>query len=175
MIEESEVYKIGTLTRVHALRGELSFSFTDDVWDRVDAEYLVLRVDGILVPFFLEEYRFRGDSVALLKFLDIDTADSAQEFVGCDVYFPFSLTPEEEPEDMRLSYFTGFRVKDVNRGDLGVVSSVDDSTANVLFRVDGPSGELLIPAVDAFIRGVDHAARTVEMDLPEGLLDLNES
>ena len=59
MIEESSVYKIGVLTRTHGVRGEISFTFSDDVWDRADADYLVLLIDGILVPFFLEEYLSR--------------------------------------------------------------------------------------------------------------------
>lgn len=172
MIREEEVYKIGTLTRVHALRGELSFSFTDDVWDRVDADYLVLRIDGILVPFQLEEYRFRSDSVALVKFLHIDSADDAQEFAGCEVYFPFALTPEEEPEEYTWKHFTGFRVSDELLGDLGEVSHVEDSTANVLFCVEGRYGELLIPAVEEFVVDIDHSGRHLRMRLPEGLIDL---
>ena len=51
-----EIYKIGTLTRTHGVRGEISMSFTDDVWDRVEANYLFLMVDGLPVPFFLEEW-----------------------------------------------------------------------------------------------------------------------
>ena len=77
MIREDEVYKIGIITRTHGVKGEVSLSFTDDVWDRVEADYLVLRVDGLLVPFFMEEYRFRSDTVALVKFQDCDTADDA--------------------------------------------------------------------------------------------------
>lgn len=170
---KSEVYKIGTLTRVHALKGELSFSFTDDVWDRVDADYLVLCIDGIMVPFFLEEYRFRSDSVALVKFQDIDNADDAQEFVGCEVYFPESLTPDEAPDELRWSYFTGFRVEDEAKGVLGNITLVEDSTANVLFYVDGQDGELMIPAVEDFIVDINHAERVVKMRVPDGLLDLN--
>lgn len=174
MIAEESVYKVGSLTRVHGLKGEISFAFTDDVWDRVDADYLVLRVDGILVPFFLEEYRFRSDSVALLKFVDIDNADDALPYVGCDVYFPFDLTPEDAPEDLRWSNFTGFSVflKDVE-GKVGTISHVDDSTANVLFTIDMASGEVLVPAVEEFIVDVDYASRRLTLDLPEGLLDLN--
>lgn len=174
MIAEESVYKVGSLTRVHGLKGEISFAFTDDVWDRVDADYLVLRVDGILVPFFLEEYRFRSDSVALLKFVDIDNADDALPYVGCDVYFPFDLTPEDAPEDLRWSNFTGFSVflKDVE-GTVGTISHVDDSTANVLFTIDMASGEELVPAVEEFIVDVDYASRRLTLDLPEGLLDLN--
>lgn len=174
MIAEESVYKVGSLTRVHGLKGEISFAFTDDVWDRVDADYLVLRVDGILVPFFLEEYRFRSDSVALLKFVDIDNADDALPYVGSDVYFPFDLTPEDAPEDLRWSNFTGFSVflKDVE-GTVGTISHVDDSTANVLFTIDMASGEVLVPAVEEFIVDVDYASRRLTLDLPEGLLDLN--
>ena len=65
MIKPEEVYRIGRLGKVHGVKGEVSLQFDDDVFDRVDADYLVLEIDGILVPFFIEEYRFRSDNVAL--------------------------------------------------------------------------------------------------------------
>ena len=54
MIKAEEVYKIGKLGKPHGLKGEINFLFDDDVFDRTDADYLVLEVDGILVPFFME-------------------------------------------------------------------------------------------------------------------------
>lgn len=169
MIKESEVYKIGSITRTHGVRGEVSLSFTDDVWDRADADYLVLRIDGILVPFFIEEYRFRSDTTALVKFQDYDSADAAKELCGCDVYFPQALTPAPDGDcDISWRYFTGFHVVDEQKGDLGEITYVDDSTQNVLFH----AGEYLIPATDSFISHIDHHARIITMQLPEGLLDL---
>ena len=168
MITTEEVYKIGVITRTHGVRGEVSMSFTDDVWDRADTDYLVLNIDGILVPFFLEEYRFRSDTVVLVKFVDYDNAEEARELCGCEVYFPFALTPDEAPEEITWSYFTGFSVKDINAGMLGTVDSVDDSTSNVLFQI----GEKLIPAAEDFIVDVDHANRKIVMRLPDGLLEL---
>ena len=88
MIKKEEVYKIGRIGKAHGVKGEVSFNFDDDVFDRVEAEYLILEVDGILVPFFMEEYRFRSDSTALVKFEDIDTQERARELTNCDVYFP---------------------------------------------------------------------------------------
>ena len=85
MIKEDEVYKIGRLGKIHGVRGEISFLFDDDVFDRMDADYLILRVDGILVPFFLEEYRFKSDANAIVKFDGIDTQERARELTGCDV------------------------------------------------------------------------------------------
>ena len=64
MIKRDDVYRIGTIGKSHGVKGEVSFRFDDDVFDRVDADYLVLDIDGILVPFFIEEYRFRGNETA---------------------------------------------------------------------------------------------------------------
>ena len=170
MIRDEEVYQIGVITRTHGIRGEVAMSFTDDVWDRAEADYLVLRIEGILVPFFMEEYRFRSNTVALIKFQDYDSADEARELCGCEVYFPHALTPERsEDEEYTWRYFTGFRIVDALGGELGTIDHVDDSTANVLFAVGGR----LIPAAEDFIQRVDHRERTLYMHLPEGLLTIN--
>ena len=83
MIRCEEVYKIGRLGKTHGVRGEISFLLDDDVFDRTDADYLILDIDGILVPFFIEEYRFKTDSNALMKFDGIDTQERARELTGC--------------------------------------------------------------------------------------------
>ncbi|MBO5675526.1 MAG: 16S rRNA processing protein RimM [Bacteroidaceae bacterium] len=164
-----DTYKIGTLTRTHGIGGELSMNFTDDVWDRADADYVFLEVDGIQVPFFLEGWRFRSDSVALLKFQDIDSSESALEYVGADVYFPHDLTPEpSEDDEYTWRHFTGWKVVDDIAGEIGEIEHVEDSTANTIFFV----GDKLIPATEDFIERIDAKERTIYMNLPEGLLDL---
>jgi 16S rRNA processing protein RimM len=174
MISDSDVYKIGTLTRTHGVRGEVAFQFTDDVWDRVEADYLFLRLDGLLVPFFLEEWRFRSDSVALLKFEDIDNADAASHLVGADVCFPKELTPTDvDEEELTWKHFIGFEVLQEEQ-KLGTVSSVLDQTANVLLVIETSEGrELLIPAHEDFILSADHRQRRLLVDIPEELLTLN--
>ena len=169
MISDSEVYKIGQIGRTHGIKGEVTFNFTDDVWDRAESEYLFLRVEGILVPFFLEEYRFRSDSTALVKFLDYDSANDVQFLIGCDVFFLHALTPEMgEDEEYTWRYFTGFELFDENVGLIGTIDRVDDTTQNVLFQV----GERLIPAAEDWITDINHKERTIHMTLPEGLLDI---
>ena len=164
-----ETYKIGTITRTHGIAGELSMNFTDDVWDRADAEYVFLEVDGIQVPFFLEGWRFRSDSVALLKFQDIDNSEDASEYVGVDVYFPYDLTPEpDEDDEYTWKHFTGWTLVDVNEGVVGEIDYVEDSTANTIFCVGGK----LIPATEDFIDRMDASVRTIYTNLPSGLLDL---
>ena len=174
MIRIEEVYKIGKMGKPHGVKGEASFMFDDDVFDRVDADYLILMVDGILVPFFFEEYRFKSGGTALVKFCDVDTKEQAQELTGCDVYFPKSLSDRDENE-LTYDELRSFNVLDADNGDklIGEISYVDDATENVLFNVMTPDGrEILIPVSDDFITGIDTDKHEIRVSLPEGLLDL---
>ena len=164
-----EVFKIGRLGKAHGVKGEVTFMFDDDIFDRVDAEYLILEVDGILVPFFIEEYRFRSDSTALVKFEDIDTQERARELTNCDVYFPRQLA-EEAGEEMSWNYLTGFELVDAqSRQPIGKIASVDDTTMNILFELEDGK---LIPASEDLIVDVNQKRKQITVDLPEGLLDL---
>ena len=169
MIKQEEVYKIGRLGKAHGVKGEVSFQFDDDIFDRVDADYLVLDIDGILVPFFMEEYRFRNDTVCLVKFCDIDTQQRAQELTGCNVYFPRALA--EEGEDMpSLASLVGFDIVDSSNGKIvGKIAAIDDTTANILFELEDGT---LIPANDDLVKDIDTEQQQIKMDIPEGLLEI---
>ena len=169
MIKQEEVYRIGRLGKTHGVRGEVSLQFDDDIFDRVDADYLVLELDGILVPFFIEEYRFRSDTVALMKFEDVDTQQRANELTGCDVYFPRALAADDEGE-VSLSLLVGFDLVEANGGTtIGRIAAIDDTTANLLFELEDGC---LIPANDDLIRDIDTKRKTIKMEIPEGLLEL---
>jgi 16S rRNA processing protein RimM len=172
MIHHSDVYKIGTITKAHGLRGEVVFNFTDDIFDTVDADYLILEVDGILVPFFIEEYRWRSDGHVLLKLCDIDTQERARELTGCDVFFPHKLAPDNE-DYVSWAQIIGFSLQDSESGKtVGIIRNVDDTTINLLFEVETPEGEeVLIPANNDLIDDIDPAKRTLRMRVPNGLLD----
>lgn len=169
MIKQEEVYRIGRLGKAHGVKGEVSFQFDDDIFDRVDADYLILDIDGILVPFFMEEYRFRNDTVCLVKFCDIDTQQRAKELTGCDVYFPRALAEEAE-EQPSLSMLVGFNIFDTSNGKtIGRIATIDDSTANILFELEDGT---LIPANDELIEDIDTEQQIIKMNIPEGLLEI---
>ena len=169
MIKKEEVYKIGRLGKTHGVKGEVSFQFDDDIFDRVDADYLVLDVDGILVPFFMEEYRFRNDSVCLVKFCDIDTQQRAQGLTGCDVYFPRALAEEAE-EVPSLASLVGYSIVDMtNSKVIGRIATIDDTTQNILFELEDGT---LIPASDELIEDINGEQQQIIMNIPEGLLAL---
>lgn len=172
MIRADEVYCIGKFMRTHGVQGEIAFSFTDDVFDRTDCPYLVCSMDGILVPFFIEEYRFKSDNVALIKFERIDSSETASFFTNKEVYFPKSYAEQSVNNEYSWQYFVGFATEDRIHGCLGELVDVDESTINTLFIIERSDGtELLIPAQEEFIETIDHDKRIIKFNLPDGLLE----
>ena len=95
-----DLYKIGKIGKPHGVKGEVSFHFSDDVFDSTEAEYLMLCIDGLMVPFFMEEYRFRSDTSALVKFEGIDSAEATYRLLGANVYFEKSKASGACPEKL---------------------------------------------------------------------------
>ena len=173
MIKAEDVYRIGIINKPHGVHGELLFTFDDDIFDRVEADYIICMMDGIMVPFFFESYRFRSDTTALIKLEGIDTEQQTRRMTNVEVFFPKDHAEELEDNELTWSYFVGFLINDVNKGDIGKVTDVDDSTINTLFVVDYKDTEILIPAQEDFIVDLDREKRIITMQIPEGLLDLN--
>lgn len=169
MLKEEDVYRIGRLGKPHGVKGEISMQVDDDVFDRTDSDFLILRIDGILVPFYMEEYRFKTDTTALVKFEDVDSVERARELTNSDVFFLRSMA-EGQDDDYTWEFFVGFTLTDASSGkEVGRIDAVDDSTQNVLFCLEDGT---MIPAADELVADIDHENRTISMHLPEGILGL---
>ena len=164
-----DLYKIGKIGKPHGVKGEVSFHFSDDVFDRTEAEYLMLCIDGLMVPFFMEEYRFRSDETALVKFCDIDTQERASELTGCEVFFPRDVADDDD-DNLSWAEIIGYSLIDsATSKNVGKIASVDDSTINNLFELEDGT---LIPASIELITNVDKKHKEIEIELPDGILDL---
>ncbi len=156
------------MARTHGLGGELSFSFTDDIFHTTHADYLFLMVDGLLVPFFIEDYRFASDTRAFVKFSGVDNVKQASPLVNAEVFFPRALTTDSE--EISLEMLLGYTISDsTTHSTTSPIAHLDSSTANPLFVLtDGT----LIPIATEWIKDIDHERRIIHMALPDGLLAL---
>jgi 16S rRNA processing protein RimM len=167
VIKADDVYRIGRLGKAHGIKGEITMQVEDDIFDRTDADYLVLELDNIMVPFFIEEYYFKTDTTALIKFEGIDTLERAKEFANIDVYFPRNIKDNSiDSEEEAFSYpmLVGFQVNDI-----GKIAYIDHQTENIMFELEDGT---LIPASEELIEDIDVPNKQIKMTIPEGLLDL---
>lgn len=177
MIREKVLRKIGRLLKPHGIAGEIVMLLTADI-DPSLLECLILRIDGIFVPFFISSCRPKSSETELIK-LD-GVTDEAQAALLCpnEAYALASALPAEEDSDADGFYaedLVGFDAIDSDSGrTLGKIVGIDDTTVNYLFIIETPGRErpLLVPVADELIDALDPEARTITLQLPEGLLDL---
>lgn len=181
MITQDQLIEIGYITKLHGLKGEMQATITDTVFDDVArCPYLVCEIDGIFVPFFLSGYRFKSGQTILLSFCDIESQEQAEPFCGRQLYFDRRcFTPDEAEEydtevEEEMGYI-GYTVIDQNLGPLGEIVDINDQTMNVLFIVERNGEELMIPAADDLVLSIDDDAQTIVMNLPAGLVNLDEA
>lgn len=169
MITIEELFVAGKITRTHGVAGEWVCMGTTDVLDV--CPYVVLCMDGLFVPFFITSRRYQSNTSWLLQVEGIDSEQKAKELVGKQVYLPLSM--QADVEQVSGEYFVDFQVYN-NDEYIGVVESINDQTENVLFCIQHDDASFMVPAVEAFIVDIDHKNKKLYLDLPEGLLNIND-
>ncbi|HOS46963.1 MAG TPA: ribosome maturation factor RimM [Paludibacter sp.] len=172
MLHKDNLIEIGKVIKPHGIHGEMSFTYTVDIFEVDDLPFFIFEIDGILVPFKVSEYRIRSDSTGFLTLEGIESEDEARAFDGLAIYVNQSVLATDEHLNLSLEYFVGFQLTDVLQGKVGVITDIDRTTANVLYVVEKEDSELLIPVADDYIREINHDLKEIVVKLPEGLLDL---
>ena len=175
MIQKEETIRIGHFSKPHGTKGELSLVTDYDLFEDEDDPFVICEMDGIFVPFFVESYRYKNESVILIGLDGIDNETAAKQFVNRDVFYAADrFKALYQADELTWKRLIGYVVEDKTQGELGLISQVDETTVNTLFKVDDHGKELLIPAADELIESIDHDRRRIVMDLPEGLLEVND-
>lgn len=176
MIRREEIVGIGKFQKTHALKGELNMILEIAPEYFEEGNPLIIEDDGILVPYFAENIREKGSTSYLIKLVGIDSEEMASKFVNKEINI-LKKDAEEllDGEIIDAEEFQGYKIIDDKNGEeVGTVETIDDSTANILFLVKDEEGDILyIPANENFIVAVDDEKKIIRMNLPEGLLDLN--
>lgn len=172
MIGNDQVIRMGTFLKPHGINGEMVLSVPEDMDWSEDLDCLVCRMDGILVPFFIESIREKSITSLLVKFEGVNCIQDTARFIGCTVFLPQEFAVETDADNPSWHSFIDWEIKDERSGFLGVITSVDDSTPNILFLVKDGTRQRIIPANELWITGVDKKKCVLTFNLPEGLADL---
>lgn len=178
MIKLSEIAEAGHFNKSHGIKGEISATLDINI-DLDDIKCLIVPVEGIFVPFFIESWRPKTNDTCLITLDGIDSEVKAQQFVNKRFYILRSDLPDDEDDcddedGLYASDFIGYQVVDKTIGHIGIISDINDSTQNVLFIIKTDAGEeIYMPVADEYIVEIDNDNDTILTDLPEGLINLN--
>ena len=172
-MQKEDCFFLGKIVKKYSFKGELLIKlYTDepDLYENLDAIFIDLR--GNLVPFFIESSQLHKSDLLRVRFEDVDTEADADALLKCDAFLPLEFLPKLEGDKFYFHEVIGFEIKDTNFGTVGIIQSINDSTAQALFEIDRDGIEILIPMNDEFIKKIDRENKTVLVETPEGLIDL---
>ncbi len=166
MITRTEVIEIGTLGRPHGKQGEIQCQMANDYWDEAEAEFLLLDIDGILVPFRAEDWRGKGTDVLIFRLRGVDSEEKAARLTGKTAYMLRRDIAEDIATELTWQDLVGYRVEDETGLPVGKVAAVDESTLNTLLELE--DGRLL-PVHEDLIHALDTDARRLRIVVPNGI------
>jgi 16S rRNA processing protein RimM len=172
-MKKENCFYLGKIVKKYSFKGEVLLKLDTDqpeLYEYLDA--LFLDINNSLIPYFIEKSQLHKSNLLRLKFEDVSSEIDAEQLLKKEVYLPLALLPKLEGNTFYYHEIIGFHIVDENFGSVGLISGVNDSSAQVLFEIDRNGIEILIPLNDDIISSVDRTNKTVTVNTPPGLIEL---
>lgn len=162
--------QIAKVLKSNGTDGDILLGFKTIQPEDIDTkEPVYIYFDGLPVPFFIESFTKKGSDKAIAHLNDINCLRDAEEIAGQAVYADYL---EEIDDEDDFSALEGWTVNDAEGNTVGTVSQFIDIPANPCLEVETKNGAAIIPLHEDLIISLDQKARILEMEIPDGLLDL---
>jgi 16S rRNA processing protein RimM len=172
-LKKADLVSLGRVLRSQGNQGKVKIRLREEDLPGFSPRKVFIEKGGGLVGYEVQSFE-RARNSHFLKLAGIDTLAQADELAGADLF----ITEDEWPplEDDRLYQFQviGSRVVGRDGAPVGTVKGIIPVGAGSLLVVDREGRELMIPLTEAICVRVDPERREIEIDPPEGLLELNE-
>ena len=171
-IPKKECTKIGFIKKLHGVHGEVTLEFEYDFEASIEnASQFFIELEGLLVPFFVEEngFRFRSAKTAIVNFKWIDTEKKAKKLLEKNVYLYNTEIINIETEKSGPE-FLGFTLYNENKKEIGEIIQVDDFSGNVVLTVKHKNIELMIPFHNDLVLNLQAEKKIISIKIPDGLL-----
>ena len=170
MIKEDDLRKIGVFAKPHGAKGEISLITDYELAGLTDDPHIACNIDGIFVPFFITSIRQKSASNTLVKFENLDSEDKVKFLSGKPAFIPSELLPPDDDRQHHREELFGYAIIDERSGMIGKVKDVDDSSPNVLLKVEYKGNDILVPL--SLITSIQHPLQKMQTALPDGFLDI---
>lgn len=172
-MNKQDCLAIGTLIKTHGIHGELILEAKIPDLLKDIKESVFLEIDGLLVPFFIDEIHPTSKERFRIRFDWVDSEPLAKKISNCPVYITLNSISHSKIEfEENYDILTGFMVIDTKYGKIGTIDYTIDSDSNPLMAVTYKNNEILIPIHPNLIKGINTEGKTISIESPDGLIDL---
>lgn len=172
MLAHQDSFPIGYITKTRGLKGEVQIFFQYENPEELELDVVFIEIFDKLVPFFVSSFQLLSNSTGYFFFEDVDHIDKTVELVRKNVFLPNAKKPKRNPDEFSIMDLKGFRVQEKSYGDLGEILEINEFPQQFIATVMVESVEIMFPIADDFIVEINQDDKILEIDLPEGLLDV---
>lgn len=171
-MDKREYFNLGYISKSIGTKGELLFVLDVDNPSRYKKlESVFIELNNTLVPFFINEIKLKGN-IATVLIEGIDNTEKAKELVGATLYLPLNFLPSLTGKQFYFHEVIGYEVIDKKFGAIGFIESILNFPQQNIFQIKKNQVEILIPIKNEFIISVDRNNKKIEIQAPEGLIEL---
>lgn len=172
-MRKEDCFYLGNIVSKYSFKGEVLVKLdTDDPEIYENMESVFVSLGNNLVPFFIKRCRLHKSNLLRIDFEEVKSESDADRIMKSGLYLPLTMLPKLTGNKFYYHEIIGFTMIDSVHGDIGIIQSVNDTTAQALFEVEKDDAQLLIPINDDIITKVDRENKRILVTTPEGLVDL---
>ncbi|MDL2230839.1 ribosome maturation factor RimM [Bacteroidales bacterium OttesenSCG-928-L19] len=167
-----DYFYLGIITKPFGYKGQLSIYLDTDQPEKYrDLDAVFLDIDGEMIPYLIEDIQYRGGNTAVITFTGL-SAEESKSLIKSELYLPLSMLPPLTGNNFYYHEVIGFSVIDQEKGEIGICDGFIDVSQQPIMQIIFKEKEILIPAVDEFIKSVDREKKIIYIEAPEGLIDI---
>lgn len=169
----SDLIKVGKTKKPHGIKGELKLHLDENYEDDFyKAQVIFLYMGGGSTPFFVET--IRGELFPILKLEGIDDRTKAAQFSHKDIFMRNEDIEEktENINDLQYQKLKGYELIDKSLGILGKIEDIIEMPQQEMAVLNINKKETLIPLNEQLIIEINNKKKSIQMDLPDGLINL---
>lgn len=176
-LDPVRLVELGRVQKPHGLKGELCIElYADSPFLFEDVKRIYLQLPGKKPkPCELLEWRpHQGRALILVD--RCQGRDQAEAWRGAEVLVRERDLPELDEDEVRPEDLIGLPVLHVNGASIGHLADIQDVAGQEMWFIHDEEGrEILLPAVEEFVRDIDLDGGVIIVDPPDGLLELYQN
>jgi len=164
--------KLGKILSAHGLTGELLLEHTLGKASSLKKVEVLFIEDykKALLPYFVTSSRKKTAGAVFISLEGINTRERAQQLVSRAVWIPEELYHQLASKNAPANLL-GYQIVE-NDKEIGLITEVIEQPQQLVCKVFIQEQEVLIPLHEDTLLSIDHAAKKVIVQLPDGLLDI---
>ena len=167
-----EYFKIGKFVAAYGLKGELVLKH--ELGKKTSLKGLqtifIEEKKESFLPWFIESTKIKNEKEVFVKLEGVASREAATKLTQKEVWFTNADIKKFSAKSSPINLL-GYTIVN-NKQPLGEILEIIEQPHQLLCRVEIKGKEALIPLHQNFLQGINHAKKHVNVELPEGLIEI---